>query len=32
MMMTAGFESGSDMTAQIEEQLKASPPGRNRDR
>ena len=26
MMMTAGFESGSDMTAQIEEQLKASLP------
>lgn len=26
MMMTAGFESGSDMTAQIEEQMKASLP------
>ena len=26
MMMTAGFESGSDMTAQIEEQLKTSLP------
>ena len=26
MMLTAGFESGSDMTAQIEEQLKASLP------
>lgn len=26
MMMTAGFESGSDMTARIEEQLKASLP------
>ena len=32
MMMTAGFESGSDMTAQIEEQLKASLPAGSSDR